>query len=181
LRPILCRDEFARAARRKAHAPARTLATRRWALIVIKMALPLIGLIAVGATYPPKVTAVAVLPPGRAMNSAITTVIVTANPRPITTGNAGPRDGVPARVLNASQASARDSKSIRAIQTKPPPQARGFRRRRHPGIRGGIWPAAPGAPRHPRDPRENVTAGPTFSGDCRIARSADRRTGRGRS
>src|SRR5262249_12319530 len=36
LRPILCRDEFARAARRKAHAPARTLATRRWALIVIK-------------------------------------------------------------------------------------------------------------------------------------------------
>src|SRR5262249_57836838 len=112
LRPILCRDEFARAARRKAHAPARTLATRRWALIVIKMALPLIGLIAVGATYPPKATAVAVLPPGRAMNSAITTVIVTANPRPITTGNAGPRDGVPGRALNASQARPRNSKAI---------------------------------------------------------------------
>src|SRR5262249_58184774 len=116
-------DDVARGAGRKAHAPARTRAPRRGALMVIKMALPLSGLIAVGATYPPKATAVAVLPPGRAMNSAITTVIVTANPRPITTGNAGPRAGVPARVLNASQAPARNGKSIPAMTNQYPPQA----------------------------------------------------------
>src|SRR5215470_4627947 len=60
--------------------------------MVIKMAPPLIVLIAASPTYPPRAAAVAVLPPGRAMNNAITTVIVTANVRPVTTCNAGPRN-----------------------------------------------------------------------------------------
>src|SRR5262249_57301237 len=107
----------------RASARAGTCATGGGAWIVIKRALLLMGLIAAGAKSPPKATAVAVLPPGRAMNSAITTVIVTAKPRPITTGNADPRDDVPARVLNASQAPARNGKSIPAMTNQYPPQA----------------------------------------------------------
>ena len=99
------------------------MVTRRWALIVIKMAPPLIMLIAASPAYPPKATVVAVLPPGRAMNSAITTVIVTTNARPLMTSNAGPRSGLPARVLSASHAPARNSTSISAMRNQYPPQA----------------------------------------------------------
>src|SRR5215469_1611412 len=87
------------------------------------MAPPLIVLIAASPTYPPKATAVAALPPGRAMNNAITTVIVTANARPITAFNAGPRNGLPVRTLCVSQAPARNTRSIPAMTNQYPPQA----------------------------------------------------------
>src|SRR5215468_2612518 len=91
--------------------------------MVIKMAPPLIVLIAASPTYPPKAAAVAVLPPGRAMNNSNTTVIVTANARPVTTCNAGPRNGLPARMLCVSQAPARNTRSIPAMTNQYPPQA----------------------------------------------------------
>ena len=44
------------------------MVTRLRALIAIKIAPPLIVLIAASPTYPPMATAVSALPPGRAMN-----------------------------------------------------------------------------------------------------------------
>jgi hypothetical protein len=54
----------------------------------IKMAPPLIMLIAASPANPPKATAAAALPRGQAMNNAITTVIDTKKARPTTTINA---------------------------------------------------------------------------------------------
>src|SRR6516165_4275462 len=98
-------------------------ATRRWALIASRMAPPLIVLIAASPTYPPKAAAVAALPPGRMTNSEITAVIVTTNVKPTMACNAGPRNGLPARMLSASQAPARKSRSISAMRNQYPPQA----------------------------------------------------------